>query len=1239
MRLKIFQKGLILVGTPLLISVLLIVSLGYLLICSDREHIAESNYRRNTAITAKLMALTYVCPYYLVASIQFQKKELLNAYKQQVQEIKNLQEELHRLSYNDPQALVGANELIKNQNRLIDVFESFAEVGNGPNAAMHIASAMPKIESEFNRTKHSNLSRLNEAEERGKRMTLISQQRLTEVRGLQTGILLCGIAANILAGIMLILFYQRNITNRVKIIAENAQRLAQGQDLIPKISGNDEIQILDQAFHSMSRELKEASERERNLFNNASDVICVLDPQNRFTKINPASYRLWGYEPEELIGKTFTDLLTPDSKDSTLSSVETAKKNKTPVEFENTLQTKNGKNLDVLWSAYWSETEQSLFCVVHDINDQKNIERTKKQFLSIITLDLKAPLGSISDLANKLIATSSTTLPQRAKDRLEIASKNIQRLVGLVNDLLQVTALDSGKLTIQRQRCDSEELLKRAAQDVESLATKQNITLHLGAEAKGCYCYGDPNRIIQVLVNLLSNAIKFSPPGGTVYISAASEQDHIKFAITDKGRGIPESQKELVFEKFKQVEATDGKRKTGTGLGLPICKQIVKEHGGTINVDSSEGKGSTFWFNIPTNYVAQEPIKAGSATQSLKIAVPSKTAGDSAKKRMEFGGSKLNLIQKGAILIGIPLIFELVFVGSLAVVLVQTNEERAQELHERMIAFRCTQLLGHMLGIGMLMNDGFKQEDWLQFKNECELQMRLRQDIKQRLASDPVASVNFEKIENLFHKFDEFNQSASSIIESNTFSAYNMRKAWGRRHLLLPASVSIVHKLQRLVDYAQHKEFISPVKQQALRQKQGQILLAGLLINILISLFLALFFSRNIISRLKILTDNTERLAKGEALNPELQGDDEIAQLDRLFHSAAKSVNEARQKESAVFDNSQDLICELDKKGNFVNVNQASKRLLQYSQNELIKKSILDVVSLEDRENMERVFASDYSKLPPKSLENRLVRKDGSPIYTLWSFSEAQGSIFGTAHNITQRKELESLKQEFLSMVSHDLRTPLTSIIGTTKLMIAGAFGELDNSTIETLSEIDEDIEKLLELINDLLDIEKLEAGEMQLILESIPVKVLMEESIKMASKNSIDTLFRLENTPDNMDVSADKERITQAISNILSYLLSSKQGAQPINIQLNEDGNWLEVKMHDSSPLEGETAQVFNRYQNTSASQTQSAGLSLSVAQKIIERHGGKAGVEKTNTTGKIFWIRLPINRNRMDSISAPPA
>ncbi|MBY0357195.1 MAG: PAS domain S-box protein [Candidatus Obscuribacterales bacterium] len=1215
MRIKVFHRGLILVGVPLLIELVLIGSLGLLLIQSDREFTRESQSRKFTASLAKLMALTYETPYYLIASIQLHNDALFAAYKKNIQQVRALQKDLTANTPVDNRADDKKNyelsqDLISNENILMNSLESFAEATERGSAGK-VFIELPKIEVQFHSLKSTLTEKLEQASEIGTRFILESEKRLNGLRQIQIVILICGIVTNLATGIFLIIYYRRNITERLKRIADNTKLLGENKALLAPLSGSDEIKQLDQAFHSMSLELAESAERERDLFNNASDVICVLDDQLRFSKINPASFRLWNYQPADLIGKKFSEIIEPEDISNSLAAIERAKTTKTPLQFENRLRTNHGKILEVLWSSYWSESENSLFCIVHDISERKNIERLKRQFLTMVTFDLKKPLSAISASLDNLVNNKLQAISDIAKDKIAVAGRNVQRLLSLVNDLLHFTQLDSGTLEINRTQCSINDLLSRSAQDVEAVAQKQNVSLVI--ESPSINGLVDPDRLMQVLVNLLSNAIKFSPAGGTVKLIAALAEGTATIKIIDQGRGVPKTHQKAIFEKYKQVDAADGKRKAGTGLGLPICKQIIEEHGGSIGVESSEGAGSTFWFTIPIDGREIVPVHE-TETVSTVIKEPVHKVKPATKS-----GSRLNLMQKGAILIGIPILFELLFVGSLSVLLVQSNQERINEVHERNIAFRSSQMLGKLLIIGLIMNGEPTEKAWHKFQRELKKLNECRADLKNLVANDPQEKAHLDKVESYYVRIDKFAADANTHMEGK-FRRQHLLNAWSSRHQLIPTTVGLVHRLQRLVDEAQRKEFVSPIKQQALREKQSQLLLAGLAINLLISIALAIFFSKDITSRLKILADNADKLGKDKDLNAELGGSDEIAKLDKAFHRTAAAITEARHKDRAVFDNSQDFICVLNNKGQFVSLNPACERLLQYNADELLLKSLLDLVHPEDAEETRKILFSNYSEI---KLENRLIRKDGSPAHILWSFSQTKDhdNFFCIAHDISSRKELEQLKQEFLAMVSHDLRTPLTSISGIAKLMTVGAFGPQTAPTIAILEEITANVDRLIELINDLLDMEKLEAGQMQLVLEQISLNELLTKATEANHKITLEPL------PSTINIQADKDRLLQACANMLNYFLADSAGEGMIRISTETNSKWVEIKFEAASAVLSTKAKdtLFERFKETSGINS-SDGLALPIARKIIESHGGAVGAESFNQTGTRLWIRLPL-------------
>ncbi|MGH9549979.1 MAG: sensor histidine kinase, partial [Terriglobales bacterium] len=189
-------------------------------------------------------------------------------------------------------------------------------------------------------------------------------------------------------------------------------------------------------------------------------------------------------------------------------------------------------------------------------------------------------------------------LSKDAHELVTTAENEIERLTKLVNDLLDVAKIEAGKMDMSLQEIAIQPVIKRSISSVGNFAEQHGVALQ--TEECAARVVGDPERLIQVLINLISNAVKFSAPQSTVSITAKPVDDGwLEVRVTDHGRGVPPEHREAIFQRFHQVEGTDATEKRGTGLGLPICKTIIDQHGGTIGVESEVGKGSSFWFRIP----------------------------------------------------------------------------------------------------------------------------------------------------------------------------------------------------------------------------------------------------------------------------------------------------------------------------------------------------------------------------------------------------------------------------------------------------------------------------------------------------------------------------------------------------------------------------------------------------------------------------------------------------------------
>ncbi len=241
----------------------------------------------------------------------------------------------------------------------------------------------------------------------------------------------------------------------------------------------------------------------------------------------------------------------------------------------------------------------------HEMADEvAEAQKMKQAFLTTVSRELGIPIRAAKDYLTQLCKGSFGDLPEEAAVHARKAEKTLERLIGLMNDLLALQGRGAAKMEIHPRTCDVDEALQSSMDSVSAFADRAGVRLER-TDTK-LQAYADPDRIVQVIVNLLSNAIKFSNKGSAVVLTATPINEQVEIRVKDSGRGIPAHLRGSVFEKFEQVSSTDATEKGGTGLGLPICKEIIENHGGTIGVISEEGKGSTFWFRLPTTPPAQE---------------------------------------------------------------------------------------------------------------------------------------------------------------------------------------------------------------------------------------------------------------------------------------------------------------------------------------------------------------------------------------------------------------------------------------------------------------------------------------------------------------------------------------------------------------------------------------------------------------------------------------------------------
>lgn len=329
-------------------------------------------------------------------------------------------------------------------------------------------------------------------------------------------------------------------------------------------------------------------------------LVSYIDREQCYQFVNK-TYEDWFARPfTEIIGSHIKDILGEANYQKIQQHIESALLGNT-LTFEDEFVLRDGQ-LRYFNATYIPDLNQAgevkgFTGLIYDISDRKATERMKDEFISVVSHELRTPLTSIYAALKLLITSPQSELSEQDSKILTIAVINTERLIRLVNDILDLERIKSGKIRMDKQPCDAADLLDKAVEVMLPMANSHDI--NLVAEPISIIVNADRDHIHQTLTNLLSNAVKFSPSNSSVWLTVEEQEQEVLFKVSDRGRGIPADKLESIFEQFQQVNASDSRDKGGTGLGLAICYKIIEEHGGNIWAESQLNQGSTFYFTLP----------------------------------------------------------------------------------------------------------------------------------------------------------------------------------------------------------------------------------------------------------------------------------------------------------------------------------------------------------------------------------------------------------------------------------------------------------------------------------------------------------------------------------------------------------------------------------------------------------------------------------------------------------------
>jgi PAS domain S-box-containing protein len=389
----------------------------------------------------------------------------------------------------------------------------------------------------------------------------------------------------------------------------------------------------EQVYTIILRDVTERQQTENNLrdalqkldfhFENSPLAAIEWDREFRVSRWSATAEKIFGWSSAQVLGKRPDEwqFVFPEDLDRIS---ETMNRLVAGIETNNVTINRNycqdGTIVHCEWynSVLLDDTDrmESVFSLVLDVTDRHQIERMKDEFISVVSHELRTPLTSIYGSLKMLASGLLRDKPDKEQRLLNISVENTDRLMRLVNDILDIERIESGTVQMVKSVWKVPELMAKAVEAIEPLAEKAGVSVSVSDN--GGHVWVDGDRTIQTFTNLLGNAIKFSTRGSTVWFTSSKRDGQMLFQVRDCGRGIPKDKLEVIFERFQQVDASDARSGEGTGLGLAICRSIIQQHGGQIWVESVVGEGSTFSCILP-----RSPSTQDSQPQSGLLSEPS----------------------------------------------------------------------------------------------------------------------------------------------------------------------------------------------------------------------------------------------------------------------------------------------------------------------------------------------------------------------------------------------------------------------------------------------------------------------------------------------------------------------------------------------------------------------------------------------------------------------------------------
>ena len=601
--------------------------------------------------------------------------------------------------------------------------------------------------------------------------------------------------------------------------------------------------------------------------------------------------------------------------------------------------------------------------------------------------------------------------------------------------------------------------------------------------------------------------------------------------------------------------------------------------------------------------------------------------------------SRLNATRKGMILVIVPVVFELLFIAAIFLPLHTFSQSLESMRSAKDILFALqenelvlTRVLVAIAACGGNLSEGngpqliddlhrgmVGRDIWKDYDRSKNPELAHAVELGEKLEAS-FQRFQAKSIERWSHGLRAFQKWMFGVGVRDFFSAYNDQRELTKTVLGIE---------QHTV--AQQPEELSRFKATALG-----ILWAGFALSVCLTVGLAYLFTREMIRRLAAIEKRAALIAvdsPATITSAADSGTDEIAELDAALLSASVKLREARARQLVVLDNSADVICSLDARLKFMSVGASSTKLWGYTPDELLGQSVMNIVAADTASNTNTTFTTIREKEAERKLENVIVCKDGALKNSIWSvsWSADRKQFFCVVHDVTELRAIEKLKQHFLAVASHDLRAPLTSVTLNISIVTESLVEQISPQAKVELDRVQVSAQRLSSLVNELLELDKLEAGKFGLELTRVGVSDACEAAKSLLFGLSRQSGVSMLGPQDDALVKADEKRLVQIISNLLSNAIKFSPKNGKVTLSVHTQDRQAVIRVTDEGPgiAPADAAMIFEKFSQTrsaAATDHKGTGLGLAVVKALVDSHGGTVGVDSELGRGSTFWVKLPL-------------